>query len=200
MNEKNCCLIRDLLPLYIDNVVSEETKNFIEDHLCHCEECKKEFDLLTQDTVISDNVSARLDEAKPWQALKRRMRRKTVLIAAALLFMFAITVTALSTPAIINRGNPIPYISAAASLSKQSPFVLVNVKHGHYNIYMTKGSNCKELIQYIEEIWDMKLAEQTKDGYFFSNEEGAMLYVPYERYWGSYTIWEVLDAKEFKEE
>lgn len=200
MNDKNCCLIRDLLPLYIDDVVSEETKTFIEDHLCHCEECKKEFDILTQDTFFSDNVSARLDETKPWQALKRRMKRKTVLIVTAFLFLFAITVIALSTPAVLNRGNPIPYISAAASLSNKTPFVLVDAKHGYYNIYMTKGSNCDELIQYIEDFWDMKLAEQTRDGYFFSNEKGAMLYVPFERYWGSYTIWEVLDTKEVMEE
>jgi len=40
MNELKCCVVRDLLPLYADDVVSEETHVLVERHLSNCEECR----------------------------------------------------------------------------------------------------------------------------------------------------------------
>ena len=42
--DKNCKLIRDLLPSYLDHVTSEDTSKFVEEHLKECKECKKFFD------------------------------------------------------------------------------------------------------------------------------------------------------------
>ena len=36
----NCNIIRDLLPLYIENLVSEESRQLIEEHITVCEECR----------------------------------------------------------------------------------------------------------------------------------------------------------------
>ena len=41
----NCKVIEDLLPLYLDNVCSDETKIIVEEHLKECEECKKLIDI-----------------------------------------------------------------------------------------------------------------------------------------------------------
>lgn len=40
----DCNVIRDLLPLYQDDAVSEDTKKVIEEHLASCEECSKFYD------------------------------------------------------------------------------------------------------------------------------------------------------------
>lgn len=40
MNELKCCVVRDLLPLYTDDVVSEDTHALVENHLVNCEECR----------------------------------------------------------------------------------------------------------------------------------------------------------------
>ena len=42
----NCDLIRDLLPLYTDNVCSAASQKAVENHLSKCEACKKELALL----------------------------------------------------------------------------------------------------------------------------------------------------------
>lgn len=42
----NCDLIRDLLPLYTDNVCSAASRKAVENHLSKCEACKKELALL----------------------------------------------------------------------------------------------------------------------------------------------------------
>lgn len=41
MSKINCNIIQDILPLYVDDVVSEDTKNMVEEHLNGCDECKK---------------------------------------------------------------------------------------------------------------------------------------------------------------
>lgn len=41
MNELKCCVVRDLLPLYTDEVVCEETRELVENHLVNCEECRQ---------------------------------------------------------------------------------------------------------------------------------------------------------------
>ncbi len=42
MKETNCDVIRDLLPLYEDNVVSEETAQMVRAHLKNCPACREE--------------------------------------------------------------------------------------------------------------------------------------------------------------
>lgn len=42
----NCNVIKDLLPLYVENMVSPESKELVDEHLCGCESCKKELESL----------------------------------------------------------------------------------------------------------------------------------------------------------
>lgn len=42
--EKTCEIIKDLLPLYIDGVCSEDSKNAVEEHIKTCEDCKRELE------------------------------------------------------------------------------------------------------------------------------------------------------------
>lgn len=41
MTEINCSIIKDLLPLYVEGLTSEDTNKLIEEHLAECEECRK---------------------------------------------------------------------------------------------------------------------------------------------------------------
>ena len=41
MNEKECKLVQDLLPNYIEKLTSEESNKIIEEHLRKCPECRK---------------------------------------------------------------------------------------------------------------------------------------------------------------
>ena len=35
----SCDIIRDILPLYAEDMVSEDTKGMVEEHLCECPDC-----------------------------------------------------------------------------------------------------------------------------------------------------------------
>lgn len=52
MKEKrNCKIVRDLLPNYIENLTNEETNNYIEEHIKGCNDCK----------VVLENMQKSLD-------------------------------------------------------------------------------------------------------------------------------------------
>ena len=44
MNKKDCKIVQDLLPNYIDNLTTKESNEFIENHIKECEDCKKVFE------------------------------------------------------------------------------------------------------------------------------------------------------------
>ena len=57
--KKNCMIVQDLFPNYIEKLTSDETNNFIEEHLKSCNECQKilknmkeNFDI---DTTLKNN-------------------------------------------------------------------------------------------------------------------------------------------------
>ena len=37
----SCGVIRDLLPLYAENLAGEESRQLVEEHLADCEACRK---------------------------------------------------------------------------------------------------------------------------------------------------------------
>ena len=44
VKNKECEIIYDLLPNYIENIVCDDSRKFIEYHLSHCSNCKKEYE------------------------------------------------------------------------------------------------------------------------------------------------------------
>ncbi|MFG6319378.1 MAG: zf-HC2 domain-containing protein, partial [Clostridia bacterium] len=40
MKMKECKIVQDILPNYIEQLTSEETNQYVEEHLNSCEECK----------------------------------------------------------------------------------------------------------------------------------------------------------------
>ena len=43
MNKINCNVIKDILPLYVDDLASEDTKALVESHLKKCDSCMQEY-------------------------------------------------------------------------------------------------------------------------------------------------------------
>ncbi|MBE6747972.1 MAG: zf-HC2 domain-containing protein [Ruminococcaceae bacterium] len=52
MSKINCSLIKDLLPLYIDDLCSKETTEIVGNHLEICEECNKEYETLKTEPKV----------------------------------------------------------------------------------------------------------------------------------------------------
>ena len=52
MNNMKCCIAKDLMPLYIDDVLSEGSAQELRNHLQECESCRREYEALKQELVL----------------------------------------------------------------------------------------------------------------------------------------------------
>ena len=95
MREIKCSIIQDVLPLYIDEVVSQDTKEMIEDHLVKCEKCQNEYEVMKRELFIpvENKVSIFKKINKKWRNKKVRISIISVLATTIILFgLFAYVV------------------------------------------------------------------------------------------------------------
>ena len=71
-----CAVARDLLPLYAEDMVEQETKTLMDEHLKACDDCRRR---LSEMNVTAETP---VDTAKPLQNLKKQLRRKRLYAAA----------------------------------------------------------------------------------------------------------------------
>ena len=86
-----CSIIRDLLPLYVEDMVSAETAQYVSEHLNACAECQAEFEGLKDGErlkMLEKNPIERADTVKPFKKMMKRMNRQFYSLAyAALIFL-----------------------------------------------------------------------------------------------------------------
>ncbi|WP_368658741.1 zf-HC2 domain-containing protein [Metabacillus halosaccharovorans] len=87
--KKECVIVQDLLPLYEEELLQLETKQFIEEHLNSCQECRH----------IAEQSQIPLPaEVKPGGASKKMIRNITVKLTTIQIFFVAIAfILAMST-------------------------------------------------------------------------------------------------------
>lgn len=87
MKEIKCTIIQDVLPLYVDEVVSQDTKEMVDEHLQHCERCQKEYDSMKQELYIpvENKISLFKDISKKWRKKKVIISITSVLLTAIIL-------------------------------------------------------------------------------------------------------------------
>ena len=57
MNELNCSVVADLLPLYVEDIVSPETRQAIAEHLETCEECRTKYEQMLTDVPVKAELN-----------------------------------------------------------------------------------------------------------------------------------------------
>ena len=82
----SCNIIRDLLPLYAEDLASEDTRSLVDEHLCECEDCTKVLSDMKKGSVVP--VEAAPESLKK---VKKTIRRRRVLsVMAALLTLITL--------------------------------------------------------------------------------------------------------------
>lgn len=117
MKKISCNIIRDILPLYLDDVVSDETKQMVEEHLQSCASCREEAASMKKDVILPASKSQRFEEARVIKRIKNKILRKKVIIsvvtAAAVLAAAAGAYALMTLPKSV-----IPYEESGISVSK----------------------------------------------------------------------------------
>lgn len=97
MKEKrNCKIVQDLLPNYIENLTNEETNNFIEEHLRECPECQKVLENMQKEIKV--NATKRDDREVKYI---KKYNKKLKIFKYALLIIILIYVIIVGRRAII---------------------------------------------------------------------------------------------------
>ena len=101
--KKECSIVRDLLPLYAEDMVSVDTGEFVKTHLESCPECREEYNAMKQpkteeERKREENNREETDgraDAAPLVALKRKLwKQKIRMMLCTALFVAALLVSA----------------------------------------------------------------------------------------------------------
>ncbi|MEO4053975.1 zf-HC2 domain-containing protein [Solibacillus sp. CAU 1738] len=120
MKEIKCTIIQDLLPLYVDDVVSEDTKELVEQHLQTCQVCQKEYEQMTQTLYVPIENKVTLFE----KVNKKWNRKKMILIAGSILTTLFLCFAVFSY--VFHYEKMIPYSSDLFEIEQQSDGTLVS--------------------------------------------------------------------------
>ncbi len=92
MSKNKCELIKDLLPLYADNVCSEESRKAVAEHIADCSECRSDLEKMGRQLAVSAEK-----DAKVIKAIKKKIRiEKAVIgIVSAVVLIFALYILSL---------------------------------------------------------------------------------------------------------
>ena len=93
--KNECSIVRDILPLYLENMVSDETGTFVKEHLKGCPECTAELEALKAGPKVEkignemrDSLEAEV--MKSMKATRKKFRKKAYSVAAVIAGIFII--------------------------------------------------------------------------------------------------------------
>ena len=89
----NCNIVKDLLPLYKENLLSDESKKFVEEHLKSCSECEN---------LLKDQIEIESKNTKPLDFVEKRIKKEsryfTLAVVALLGSIFIFIISYLNAP------------------------------------------------------------------------------------------------------
>lgn len=134
MKEINCNIIRDILPLYVDDVVGNDTKTMVEEHLELCEGCKKEVDLMKQEVYIP--VDKEVSEIKNF---KKKWRNKKMIISGVSILLTGLVIFGAYT-FVFHYDTVIPYTESLIKIETQDNGMLFSHYYGR-DYYCVSATN-----------------------------------------------------------
>ncbi len=151
----NCNIIGDLLPLYADDVISEDAREMVEEHLAYCVGCREKYEDIKRELGMDEELSAAQAEKLSIISAKKKLKKKRIMTA-----IFSLFAGALILWVIIIAMNyikiPLPYeeerfeVSVREEGGEECLFLRYTGKiHGHEMVAIS-DSNSGEEEMYIE--------------------------------------------------
>ena len=141
--KNECNIVQDILPLYMENMISTGTKQFVEEHLRQCTECEKKLELLKTDMCVEKNYQA---EEAPIQAINKiRFDIKKKRIVTGILSAVISVIVVILSFAYLTAPEYMPYaepfdmmtaseINGSVILSFKGEYELSQIEQGIYDI------------------------------------------------------------------
>lgn len=133
MIKNECEIVRDLMPNYIENQINDKTKEFVEEHLSSCKECKNIFNAIT-------NESQETSEDKEVDFLKKYNRKMNVLkMVAGVLIIIILAMWTLFIVKYVQEKEECEKISQVLEITEKAFLKIEDIKEkivngGNYTV------------------------------------------------------------------
>lgn len=151
-SKKICAVVKDLLPLYMDDALREESREFVEEHLKECQDCLHYKMTMEQSDsnsipmtseVVTDGDASEKEEAARIKIIAGRLRsrrRKIILTGLALLLLvYAAFTRVLQTGMIIGGSMEPTYQSGKNVIVNRLAYLLFEPDRGDVVFYHHSG-------------------------------------------------------------
>ena len=164
-----CGIIRDLLPLYIDDVCNEESKQAVENHLSECEKCRNYYDSMksTEGFVAKENDNSEdMKMANNLKNVKSKINKKirNIVLGAVAAMVFVIVGVTLLFSVALKEVSPDDVIVSANVYSFEELIEnpASNVPNSEsVTIYSDDSDNSQKIEVRIPEIGEITVTEDT---------------------------------------
>lgn len=141
-------VINDLLPLYIDDVLSSASRQLVDEHLDECEDCRKYLNNLKDSKTVEHNIADTDVEKEHTEILKlmhRKIVRRNIIISLLSIFI-VISILSLS---LFYLKNTTEYIDInQLKVEEKGKDLILEIEHGVWNqvsqVRFTLNENGKE--------------------------------------------------------
>ena len=155
----SCDVISDLLPLYAEKMVSDDTRALVEEHLDACPSCKAELDKMVHPKKFAPDT-----HIEPFRKVKKKLFTKK--LHTAILSVLVTLVIAITTVAYLTAPNYLPYSRDIVSVSASDDgavYLTFSEQVAGYDInrYLTEtGSGYEYVITAWENTWNKRIAKR----------------------------------------
>ena len=164
-----CGIIRDLLPLYIDDVCNEESKQAVENHLSECEKCRNYYNSMksTEGFVAKENDNSEdMKMANNLKKVKSKINKKirNIVLGAVAAMVFVIVGVTLLFNVALKEVSPDDVIVSANVYSFEELIEnsASNVPNSEsVTIYSDDSDNSQKIEVRIPEIGEITVTEDT---------------------------------------
>jgi len=154
-----CAIIRDILPLYVDDVLSRESKSLISSHLETCESCRDEFTKMQSEIVKLPSNDG--EEIVALKSIKRKLSKQK-LIVAIIASMLAVVLASGGYWFVYHREMPVEYtyritVERAEVLGHAAWLQLLRSHYNYHRVHETNriinvnGMDTKVVYLYVTE-------------------------------------------------
>ena len=152
---KQCEIVQDLLPLYVDDACSKSSAAMVKEHLESCPECKALYEKLCSDAG-EETLKAEMVGVVAKHEKKVKKKRLLTIVASVVLTIVLIFSVINLWPASIDYGSSEIYsredMDEAITLIKDQFYSWEGCKL--YSIYYTDDSFCQREVDYVNTLAD----------------------------------------------
>lgn len=143
MEEISCRVIQDILPLYVDEVVSSDTKLLVREHLEKCESCRRDAENMRRNIGAADLENFEREQAETLKNLKRSLKQKRIKTAVISVILAVVLASAVYCVLLLPTWY-VPYDEEHIKVFEEDGNVYVEYRDieisGYYSIETEKPS------------------------------------------------------------